>query len=168
MPHFVVVEDDHLQEGPIADNLAGMFPDATVEAFATEEEFRKHLPRMRETVPDLVIMDVMLRWASPRPGLPAPPADVVAGGYYRAGLRCARLMLSDGRLRHVPVVLYTILERNDLERDGQTLPPNATYVGKNSEPDVLSRHIRSRLRDHFTRSDGAGRPPRGRDPDQTP
>ena len=39
MPHFVVVEDDHLQEGPIADNLAGMFPDAIVEAFATEEEF---------------------------------------------------------------------------------------------------------------------------------
>ena len=151
MPHFVVVEDDHLQEGPIADNLAGMFPEATVEAFATEEEFRKHLPRMRETVPDLVIMDVMLRWASPRPGLPAPPDDVVAGGYYRAGLRCARLMLGDGRLRHVPVVLYTILERNDLERDGQTLPPNATYVGKNSEPDVLSRHIRSRLRDHPTR-----------------
>ena len=123
---------------------------------------------MRETVPDLVIMDVMLRWASPRPGLPAPPDDVVAGGYYRAGLRCARLMLGDGRLRHVPVVLYTILERNDLERDGQTLPPNATYVGKNSEPDVLSRHIRSRLRDHPTRSDGAERPPRGRDPDQTP
>ncbi len=152
MPHFVVVEDDHLQEGPIADNLAGTFPDATVEAFATEEQFRAHLPRMRETVPDLVVMDVMLRWVSPRPGLPAPPGDVVAGGYYRAGLRCARLMLDDARLRRVPVVLYTILELNDLERDGQALPPNATYVGKNSEPDVLSRHIRARLREHSARS----------------
>ena len=154
MPHFVVVEDDHLQEGPIADNLVGMFPDATVEGFATEEQFRAHLPRMRETVPDLVVMDVMLRWASPRPGLPAPPDDVVAGGYYRAGLRCARLMLGDERLRRVPVVLYTILERNDLERDGQTLPSNATYVGKNSEPEVLSRHIRSRLRHRSGRNDG--------------
>jgi hypothetical protein len=47
--------------------------------------------------------------ASPRPGLPTPPEDVVAGGYYRAGLRCARLMLADSRLQHVPVVLYTIL-----------------------------------------------------------
>jgi hypothetical protein len=55
----------------------------------------------------------------------------------------------------VPVVLYTILERNDLERDGQTLPANASYVGKNSEPDVLIRHIRSRLRAHSVRSDGA-------------
>ena len=154
MPRFVVVEDDHLQEGPLAENLAAMFPDVTVEALATEEQFRAHLPRMREAVPDLVVMDVMLRWAFPRPGLPAPPEDVVAGGYYRAGLRCARLMLGDSHLRRVPVVLYTILERSDLERDGQSLPPNATYVGKNSEPDVLSRHIRSRLRDHPLRGDG--------------
>ena len=102
MPHFVVVEDDHLQEGPIADNLAGMFPDAVVETVTTEEQFRAHLPPMREAVPDLVLMDVMLRWASPRPGLPAPPDDVVAGGYYRAGLRCARLMLGDSRLRRCP------------------------------------------------------------------
>jgi hypothetical protein len=26
MPHFVVVEDDHLQESPLADHLAGMYP----------------------------------------------------------------------------------------------------------------------------------------------
>jgi CheY-like chemotaxis protein len=155
MPHFVVVEDDHLQEGPLADHLAGMFPDATVETIATEEQFRAHLPRMRDTVPDLVLMDVMLRWASPRPGMPAPPDDVVAGGYYRAGLRCARLMLGDSRLRRVPVVLYTILERTDLERNGQALPPNATYIGKNSELDVLGRHIRMRLREHAVRHSGA-------------
>jgi hypothetical protein len=43
-------------------------------------------------------------------------------------------------------VLYTILERNDLERDDQTLPPNATYVGKNVELDVLARHLRYCLR----------------------
>jgi CheY-like chemotaxis protein len=155
MPHFIVVEDDHLQEGPLADHLAGMYPDAVVETLATEEHFRAHLPKMRQAIPDLVLMDVMLRWASPRPGMPTPPDDVVAGGYYRAGLRCARLMLGDSRLRRVPVVLYTILERNDLERDGQTLPPNATYVGKNSELDVLSRHIRAHLRDHSVRGNGS-------------
>jgi CheY-like chemotaxis protein len=155
MPRFVVVEDDHLQEGPLADNLAGLFPDATVEALATEEQFRSHLPRMREAPPDLVVMDVMLRWAFPRPNLPSPPDDVLAGGYYRAGLRCARLMLADNRLKRVPVVLYTILERSDLERDGVSLPSNATYIGKKSEPDVLARHIRSRLRDPAVRGGNA-------------
>ena len=153
MPHFVVVEDDHLQEGPVADHLATVFPDATITRITTEEGFRADLPRMRGAVPDLVIIDVMLRWAFPRPDLPAPPADVAADGYYRAGLRCARLMLDDSRLRGVPVVLYTILERSDLERDGQALPANATYVGKNSELDVLSRHVRARLRSGAARPD---------------
>jgi DNA-binding NarL/FixJ family response regulator len=153
LPHFVVVEDDHLQEGPVADHLAAVFPDATVETLATEEQFRAHLPHMRGAVPDLVVIDVMLRWAFPRPDMPAPPADVAAGGYYRAGLRCARLMLDDSQLRRVPVVLYTILERSDLERDGQALPANATYIGKNAELDVLSRHIRARLRGRAARPD---------------
>jgi DNA-binding NarL/FixJ family response regulator len=147
LPHFVVVEDDHLQEGPLADHLAAVFPEAAVETIATEEQFRAHLADMRVAVPDLVVMDVMLRWAFPRPDPTPLPPDVAQGGYYRAGLRCARLMLDDSRLRRVPVVLYTILERSDLERDGQTLPANVTYVGKNSELDVLSRHIRTRLRD---------------------
>lgn len=146
MPRFVVVEDDHLQEGPLAEHLEFVFGDATVETLSTEEEFRAHLPALRTDVPDLVVMDVMLRWANPRPDPTAPPEDVVSGGYYRAGLRCAGLMLDDAALRGVPVVLYTILERGDLERDGMTLPPNTTYVGKSSELDVLIRHIRSRLR----------------------
>jgi hypothetical protein len=154
MPHFVVVEDDHLQEGPLADHLVGTFPDAVVKTITTEEQFRAHLPAMRVAVPDLVLMDVMLRWASPRPDMPAPPEDVVTGGYYRAGLRCARLMLDDACLQQVPVVLYTILEHNDLERDGQVLPPNATYIGKNTELEVLSRHLRSRMRERPVRHDG--------------
>jgi DNA-binding NarL/FixJ family response regulator len=153
MPYFVVVEDDHLQEGPVADHLAASFPDATVERLTTEEEFRARLAHMRGAAPDLVVIDVMLRWAFPRPDMPAPPPDVAAGGYYRAGLRCARLMLDDDRLRRVPVILYTILERSDLERDGHALPSNATYIGKNSELDVLSRHIRARMRSGAARPD---------------
>jgi CheY-like chemotaxis protein len=144
--YFVVVEDDHLQEEPLAEHLRSAFDGARVQTLSTEEEFRTRLPALRADIPDLVVMDVMLRWSDPRPDTPEPPEDVLAGGYYRAGLRCAQLMLDDPQLRHVPVVLYTILERNDLERDDQTLPPNATYVGKNVELDVLARHLRYCLR----------------------
>lgn len=146
MPRFVVVEDDHLQEGPLAEHLESVFSDAAVETLCTEEQFRAHLPAMRVARPDLVVMDVMLRWSDPRPDQPAPPEDVVSGGYYRAGLRCTGLLLDDPALHDVPVVLYTILERGDLERDGRPLPPNASYVGKNSELDVLVRHIRFRMK----------------------
>lgn len=145
MPRLVVVEDDHLQDGPLAEHLRSVFAGADVVTLTTEEEFRANLRGLRADVPDLVVMDVMLRWSDPRPDQPAPPEDVVSGGYYRAGLRCAQLMAEDDRLRGVPVVLYTILERGDLERDGARLPANASYVGKSSELDVLIRHIRSRM-----------------------
>jgi CheY-like chemotaxis protein len=158
LPHFVIVEDDHLQEGPLQDHLTSVFDNATVDTLCTEEEFRTAVPAMRVDVPDLVVMDVMLRWSFPRPDPPDPPEDVVLGGYYRAGLRCARLLHDDPPLRRVPVILYTILELSDLERDGHMLPPNATYVGKNSELDVLIRHIRFRLKD-ATNTPSTTRPP---------
>jgi len=146
MLQFVVVEDDHLQEEPLADHLREVFSGAQVIVISTEEEFRERLPALRADVPDLVLMDVMLRWADPRPGIPKPPEEVLSGGYYRAGQRCAQLMLDDPVLRAVPVVLFTILERSDLERDGQRLPANASYIGKNVELDVLVRHVRYCLR----------------------
>jgi CheY-like chemotaxis protein len=142
-PRFVIVEDDHLQKGPVEDNLKVAFPGAQVTALSSEQQFREHLPTLRSSPPDLVVMDVMLRWTLPSPDAPAPPADVAEGGYYRAGLRCANLLLTDDRLRTVPVILYTILERGDLERDSKTLPSNSSYVGKSSDIEVLLRKVRS-------------------------
>ncbi|MGH3898145.1 MAG: hypothetical protein ACRDTA_07795 [Pseudonocardiaceae bacterium] len=138
-PYIVIVEDDHLQEAPLQDYLTGTITDAQIEAICTELEFRTLLPALRKRVPDLVVMDVMLRWTFPAPDAVAPPEDVASGGYYRAGLRCARLLADDSQLCGVPVILYTILERSDLERDGESLPKNSTYLGKNTELDVLSR-----------------------------
>lgn len=150
--HLVVVEDDHLQAGPLSEHLAAAFDPVTVETVATEEDFRTAMRlRFRGSVPDLIVMDVMLRWAFPRPDMTAPPPDVVAGGYHRAGLRCARLLHADEVLRSVPVVLYTILEESDLLRGGRDLPPNATYVGKTSEFDVLVRRLRAQMRDRARR-----------------
>ena len=122
MKHFLVVEDDHLQKGPLEDRLRMTFPGADVTVLSSEHQFRDYLPALRSSPPDLVLMDVMLRWSLPSPNAPAPPPDVAEGGYYRAGLRCAHLLLAEEQLHHVPVVLYTILERSDLERDNKALP----------------------------------------------
>lgn len=145
-PYIVVVEDDHLQEGPLQEHLANTITGADIETVCTELEFRQRLPALRERVPDLVVMDVMLRWSFPAPDAVPPPEDVASGGYYRAGLRCAGLLADDPRLCGVPVVLYTILERSDLEREGETLPANSTFVGKNTELSCLIRKIRNLLR----------------------
>ncbi|MGH3929145.1 MAG: hypothetical protein ACRDTF_04125 [Pseudonocardiaceae bacterium] len=145
-PYIVIVEDDHLQEGPLEEYLTSAIAGADIETICTELEFRKRLPALRERVPDVVIMDVMLRWTFPAPRALPPPEDVATGGYYRAGLRCAHLLANDPRLSSVPIVLYTILERGDLERDGEALPANSTYVGKNAELEVLSRKVRNLLK----------------------
>src|SRR5690348_2830914 len=105
MKRFVVVEDDHLQKGPLEDRLRMTFPGADVSVLSSEHQFRDFLPALRSSPPDLVLMDVMLRWSLPAPNAPEPPPDVAEGGYYRAGLRCAHLLLDDEQLHHVPVVL---------------------------------------------------------------
>jgi CheY-like chemotaxis protein len=145
-PYIVIVEDDHLQEAPLQDYLSGTITDAQIETISTELEFRTRLHVLRKHIPDLVVMDVMLRWTFPAPDAVAPPEDVASSGYYRAGLRCARLLADDPQLCGVPVILYTILERSDLERDGEALPKNSTYLGKNTELDVLSRKARDLLK----------------------
>jgi CheY-like chemotaxis protein len=144
--HFVIVEDDHLQKGPLEDRLRLSFSGAEVTTLSSEHQFREQLTSLRDSPPDLVLMDVMLRWTLPSPSAPVPPADVAEGGYYRAGLRCANLLAADDRLRDVPVILYTILERSDLERDDKTLPPNSSYVGKSGDVEVLLRKVRDLLR----------------------
>jgi len=142
-PRFVIVEDDHLQKGPLEANLQAAFAGAQITTFISEHQFSENIHTLQNSPPDLILMDVMLRWTIPSPNSPAPPAEVAEGGYYRAGLRCANLLLANERLREVPVVLYTILEQADLERDGNRLPANCSYVGKSGDIEVLLRKARA-------------------------
>jgi len=139
--YVVIVEDDHLQEGPLEEQLRDAFPAARIETIPTEKEFRNRLAAFRADPPDVVVMDVMLRWEFPSPEPSPPPPDVARDGYYRAGMRCAELMRSDELLRRVPIVFYTILERTDLERDGHRLANNTKYLRKSSDLDVLTRTV---------------------------
>jgi CheY-like chemotaxis protein len=137
-PYIVVVEDDHLQEGPLVDQLEDAFPGGRIESVSTEREFRERLTHLHRDPPDLVVMDVMLRWAYPSRDV-TEPSDYE--GFYRAGLRCAEAMGSDSRLRRVPIILYTILERGDLERDGSRISANAIYLRKSTDLTMLLRKV---------------------------
>jgi len=139
---IVIAEDDHLQDGPLQELLREHFPTARIEVVLTERDFRDRLAGYRRDPPSIVVMDVMMRWASPRQGDPPPPSDVLAGGYRRAGIRCVGLMRRTPALRDVPVVYYTILERSDLERDADAFPDNVFLVRKSSDRQPLARKIR--------------------------
>jgi CheY-like chemotaxis protein len=145
---IVIVEDDHLQEGPLEEQIRDAFPQARIDTVATEEEFRTRLVDYRRERPSVFVMDVMLRWAYPSPTATRPPPDVAEGGYQRAGIRCAQLLSQDAALRTVPVIYYTILERSDLERDTRQPPDhrNTMYVRKSTDPETLVRKIRELIR----------------------
>jgi len=146
---IVIVEDDHLQEGPLEEQIREAFPAARIDTVGTEQEFRARLDDYRRRRPDVFVMDVMLRWAYPSPSATRPPPEVTKGGYQRAGIRCAQLLSRESALRKVPIIYYTILERSDLERDTGEQPPagNTTYVRKSTDPEVLVRKIRELMRE---------------------
>jgi CheY-like chemotaxis protein len=141
--HIVVVEDDYLQREPIRDEFAAAFPKARIETITSESEFRGRLRELRRRRPDVIIMDVMLRWANPHPNSPQPPSEVAEGGYYRAGLRCAELVRDDPSLRNVPIVLYTILERDDVQRAGRGLGNKILHVRKGQDIEYLIRRVKA-------------------------
>jgi CheY-like chemotaxis protein len=140
--YVVIVEDDYLQRDPIREDLEDAFPGIEVVTIKTELEFQRRLPEIRDCKPDVMIIDVMLRWADPQPNFPKPPPEIEKEGFYRAGLRCAQLVESDPILRDTPIILYTILEEGEIDREGRTLGGKLTHLRKGGATDILIRHVR--------------------------
>jgi CheY-like chemotaxis protein len=118
----LIVEDDHNEETLIRKLLGKQFkiPDEEITTLSTEEEFCNGVESIAQSAnpPELVILDVMMRWTDPTVGefdLAGVPATVRQEGPYRAGLRCAERL--DELNPAIPILLYTILEREDLESD---------------------------------------------------
>jgi hypothetical protein len=89
-------------------------------------------------------MDVMLPWTDPSPTIEPPPREVVEEGFYRAGIRCARLLATNKTTKHIPVILYTVLERADLEDQIRELSSlaNVVHLRKDSDDDRIIDLIR--------------------------
>ena len=141
----LLVEDDHLQAQSIAEALAQAFSGGTVSVVRSEHAFLRFLEEPLDHMPDVIIMDVMLRWCEPAPRMPAPPPEVETDGYYRAGIRCLTKLLENDSTRHVPVVIYSILGDRDLGTDLQGLPQHVVHLRKDSDLSGLVIHIRSLL-----------------------
>ena len=116
--HIVLVEDDHIQAESIVDALREKYRALVVDTIATEQEFVSRLDDLVKRPPDLLIIDVMVRGTDPLPDGEYIPEEA-KGSFFRAGIRC------ENKLRKkkckTPVILYTVLERQDLAED---LPSN--------------------------------------------
>jgi DNA-binding response OmpR family regulator len=141
--YVLLIEDDHLQSEWLAGNLELAFGKVRFERIPTEQEFYSRIPELISDPPDIIIIDVMLRWADPSRNMSPPPQKVKNGGYYRAGLRCQEELARLEETRNIPVVLYTVLERIDLEPQIDALEEKVTYLRKDSDSNALIDRIRA-------------------------
>lgn len=139
---IMLVEDDYLQSDWMCTTLKHVIPDAQLECVSTESEFRLRFDEIADREPDVVVLDVMLRWSDPGPEFVQPPDDVEKEGFYRAGLRCQRMLAADQRTARIPVILYTVLEHADLKKELSALPEHVQYLSKHSDLGPLQQKIR--------------------------
>jgi CheY-like chemotaxis protein len=145
--YILVVEDDHLQYESISDDLKHAFRRVRIQSIRTEYEFRAFFATEGLELPGLVVLDMMLRWADPSENMPEPLQDVIVGGYYRAGLRCEKFLASREQTSNIPVIIYTVLERDDLKEDLLGLRSNVRYLRKESDSAALITLIRELTRE---------------------
>lgn len=146
--YILIVEDDHLQAELIEEALlkeTDLGSETSVRRLSTERQFREYLPEITTRKPDVIVMDVMLRWTDPSPDMQPPPEEIVKAGCFRAGLRNAKLLAQNENTKNIPIILYTMLERIDLGETPELM--GITYLPKDSELIPLVQAIRSVISD---------------------
>lgn len=145
--YILLVEDDHMQSDFIRESLLQWLPDITIEVINTEHMFRSSMDQIARNPPDLIIMDVILRWTDPTPEMTSRPVDVKVEGSYRAGFRCQKLLAEHPRTKDIRVIFYTILEAGDMKaRIDERYASNVHYLAKSSDLSQLVELIRGNIR----------------------
>ncbi len=139
----VLVEDDYLQAELIRQWLNDTWPQIEIERVETEAAFRNQIQVLSTRPPDVVIMDLLLRWSDPSHDFEQPPDEVKAEGFYRAGLRCVELLRKNGATKHIPIILYSVLEQSGIEDELAGLRPQVSFLPKSFEPAHLIRLVGS-------------------------
>lgn len=112
MAYILLLEDDQFQAANITESIRERF-EINVQRIATEKAFIEFVQEIGTDRPLLAILDVMVRWTDPEPGMKLPPPHVKSEGSHRAGLRCLTILKEVDA--EIPAIIYTILEKEDLE-----------------------------------------------------
>lgn len=139
---ILLVEDDHLQVEFLRRELQNSFSEALIRVVSTESEFRSRFEEISQSPPDVIVLDVMVRWADPSSNIKERPEEVVRDGFYTAGLRCEELLARNPQTNNIPVILYTVLEPTDLHDEIEQRRDNVVVLTKTPEIDPLVELIR--------------------------
>jgi DNA-binding NarL/FixJ family response regulator len=137
---IILVEDDWLFEQSIREAVQDAFPNASIESICTELEFHQSLGRLIDKSPDLIILDIMLRWTDPGPEMDISP---LVASFQLAGLRCRQLL--HRYCPHIPIILHSILTSEDIREQGLSLRSNERFIIKEGSPIQLFQAIEDLL-----------------------
>ncbi|MSQ48187.1 MAG: response regulator [Deltaproteobacteria bacterium] len=143
---ILLVEDDTLQAERIRELLEKRF--RHVDVIRDEREFCSRLDELVANPPDVAVIDVMLPWGRYDPQHALPPREVQEGGYQRAGIRCVKRLLQREETRNITIIIYSMLEREDLTRELEELPPQVCFLTKQAELHELVESIYSSQKLH--------------------
>ena len=139
---ILLVEDDSIQAALIAERLIDEFSDfadgCLIQKIATESGFRNLFESIAKMPPDLIVMDLMLRWCDVAEDMPERPQEFE--DFSRAGVRCCKLLRADLRTKRIPVVVLTVLDKN-----GLGLPEGCEHVQKSSDFAQLTSQARRQI-----------------------
>jgi len=143
--YILIVEDDLRQYEFIKKSLIDEdeFSDLRIDRIPTESGFRQRINEFETDRPDVIVMDVMLRWTDPSPDMTAAPEEVERDGFYRAGIRCVELLAKNPRLDNIPILIHSVLDKDDLESSYLNGFPQVKHIEKTFEPQKLARAVRS-------------------------
>ncbi len=139
--YIIVVEDDQTQRKFIINTISKEFS-IEPEEIVTELEFRNSFEDIASNQPDLMIFDTMIRWTDPVPNMEKPPQEILEAGFYRAGIRCIKMLNDDDRTKNIPVIIYSVLDYEDIEKEIKELP-KAKYLFKDFNEKNLVNKIKS-------------------------
>lgn len=139
---IVIVEDDPLQMEWLDGEIRKYFPKAVIERINTEHEFQSHLSDFVKNPPSIFVIDMLLRWTNPSRNMPPQTEEVEKGGFFRAGLRCAQKLVNRDNTKKVPIIIYTVLEKDEIALDLKEIQ-SARYLRKDGAADKLIKEIRS-------------------------
>lgn len=147
--YILIIEDDKLQFETIQNAIkkSRAFSTARIERIVTESEFRSRFEEIASNTPDAIILDIMLRWADPAPDMPLPPPQIAEQGFYRAGVRCQRMLADDSRTKNIPIVVYTILENEDLLGEISERP-QVSFLEKYFDPKEIEERLEKLILGH--------------------
>jgi CheY-like chemotaxis protein len=146
-PRIVVVEDDHQDATWIRDELRANL-NAIVEVISCEKDFVDVLPALGRRKPDIIIFDVMLRWATSSEELEREveqgkvPQDVMKEGFIRAGLRCVARLKARADTKDIPYLVFTGLKINHFSEEVVRV---AEIITKSDDIKPLIAAVRNKL-----------------------